>query len=87
MRKTPLLSHFCTLSIILPSQAEDKHKGKVEKKEDVFNFSAGGAAHSILLEYTFGCTACDDESLDEQFWWCVFWNNPTFQTTLQGLGF
>jgi len=29
----------------------------------------GGAAHSILLEYTFGCTVCNDQSVDEQFWW------------------
>ena len=29
----------------------------------------GGAAHSVLLEYTFGCTECGDDSLDEQFWW------------------
>jgi hypothetical protein len=29
----------------------------------------GGAAHSILLEYTFGCTSCADQSTDAQFWW------------------
>lgn len=29
----------------------------------------GGAAHSILFEYTFGCTACPDPTSDTEYWW------------------
>jgi hypothetical protein len=43
VRKTPLLSHLYTKTIILPRQARDKHR-QVEKKPAFFTGGRGWAA-------------------------------------------